>query len=132
MISKLRVKLKITPYVHEKKPDIEKCSNQSKWLENTLVEAEKQRDTSQNLQTPAQEDMNIKRNKEEGSYTTETTTETKFKFRYSKKSKLNPTNKEVETIEVIDTEIAAKDNAPSTIIEEEQRPTTSNTQLIQK
>ena len=46
--------------------------------------------------------------------------------------KLNPANKEVETIEVIDIKIAAKDNVHPTIIEEEQQPTTSKTQLIQK
>ena len=51
----------MNPYVHEKKPEIEKFSNQSEWLENTLVEVEKQSDTSQTLQTPAQEDKNVKR-----------------------------------------------------------------------
>lgn len=38
IISKMREKCKLTPYVHDKKPDIEKFSNQSEWLENTLVE----------------------------------------------------------------------------------------------
>ena len=37
----------------------------------------------------------------------------------------------METIEVIDTKIAAKDNAPPTIIKEQQQPTTSKTQLKQ-
>ena len=41
VISRLRVKCKLTPYVDEKKPDIEKYSNQSEWLENTLIEEEK-------------------------------------------------------------------------------------------
>ena len=41
VISKLRVKCKITPYVHEKKPDIDKYSNRYEWLEKTLIEAEK-------------------------------------------------------------------------------------------
>ena len=58
VISKLRVKCKLTPYVQEKKPDIEKYSNQSKWLENTLIQAEKKGYTSQILQAPAQEDRN--------------------------------------------------------------------------
>ena len=56
----MRVKCKLTPYVQENKPEIEKFSNQSEWLENTLVEVEKQSDTSQTLQTPAQEDINAK------------------------------------------------------------------------
>ena len=34
--------------------------------------------------------------------------------------------------EVIDIEIPNKDTVPSTMIENEQQPTTSNTQLIQK
>ena len=73
VIRKIKVKRKFTPYIHEKKSEIEKFSNQSEWLEKTLVEAEKQSDTSQTLQTPAQEDKNSKRNKEEGSYIVETT-----------------------------------------------------------
>ena len=99
-------------------------------MENTLVEAGKQSDTSQTLQNSNQEDRNAKRNREEGSYTAETTTETKFKLRYSKIPKLNHSNKEVETIEVIDTETTTKDKEPPTIIEEEKPPTTSNTQII--
>ena len=41
---------------------------------------------------------------EEGTYTAETKTETRFKLRYNKKPKLNPVNKEKETIEVLDEE----------------------------
>ena len=74
IISKMRVKCKLTPYIHEKKTEIEKFSYQSKWLENALVEADKQIDTSHILQTPAQEDRIMKINREEGSYTAETTT----------------------------------------------------------
>ena len=77
----MRVKFKLNPYVHEKKPDIEKLSNQSEWLENTLVETENEGDTSQTQQNPAQEDKNAKRNRGEGSYIAETTIETKFKLR---------------------------------------------------
>ena len=101
----MRAKCKLTPYIHEKKPNIEKFSNQTKWLENTLVEADKQSDTSHILQTPAQEDRSMKRNREEGSYTAETTTETKFKLRYNKNPKIYPADKEKETIEVVDTKI---------------------------
>ena len=85
-----------------------------------MVEEEKQSDTSQTLQTPAQEDSNANRNREEGSYTTETTTKTKFKLMYKNKPKLNSVNEGVETIEVADIETTAKDNAPPTMIEEEQ------------
>ena len=83
----MRVKCKLTPYINENKPEIEKFSNQTEWLENTLVEADKQSDTSHIFQTPAQEDKSMKINREEGSYTAETTTETKFKLRYSKRPK---------------------------------------------
>ena len=85
----MRIKCKLTPYVHEKKPEIEKISNQSEWLENTLVEVGNQSDTIQTLQAPAQEYRNVKRNSEEGSYTIET----KFRLRYNKNPKLNPANK---------------------------------------
>lgn len=36
VISKLRVKLKLTPFIHESKTKIEKYSNQWEWLKNTL------------------------------------------------------------------------------------------------
>ena len=104
----MRVKCKLTLYIHEKKPDIEKFSNQTEWLENTLVEVDKQSDTSHILQTPAQEDRGMKRNREEWSYIAETTTETKFKLIYNKKPKINPASKEKETVEVIDTKIPEK------------------------
>jgi len=41
VISKLRVKFKLTPFIHESKPEIEKYSNQSECLENTLQEMDK-------------------------------------------------------------------------------------------
>ena len=41
VINKLRVKFKLTPFIHESKPEIEKYSNQSEWLENTLREVDK-------------------------------------------------------------------------------------------
>ena len=37
-----------------KKPEIEKYANQTEWEENTLVDAEKESDTSQTLQTSDQ------------------------------------------------------------------------------
>ena len=47
----MRVKCKLTPYIHEKKPEIEKYVNQTEWVENTLLDAVKQSDTSHALQT---------------------------------------------------------------------------------
>ena len=84
------------------------------------------------MQAPDQEDKSSKKIREEGSYTAETTNETKFKLMYRKKPKLNPFNEVVETIEVIDIDTTVKDNAPPTEFEEEHQPTTSHTQLIQK
>ena len=45
----MRVKCKLTPYIHEKKQDIEQYVNQTQWLENTLVDVVKQGDTSHTL-----------------------------------------------------------------------------------
>ena len=50
----MRVKCKLTPYIHEKKPNIEQYVNQIEWLENTLVDAVTQGDTSHALQTANQ------------------------------------------------------------------------------
>ena len=41
ILSKMRVKWKLTPYIHEKKLDIEQDVNQIEWLENNLVDAVK-------------------------------------------------------------------------------------------
>ena len=68
VIGKIKIKFKLTPFVHESKPDIEKHSNHSEWFENTLKEVEKQGDTSSILQTPTPQDRNSKRLREEGSY----------------------------------------------------------------
>jgi len=38
VINKLRLKVKLGPFIHHPKPDIERFSNQSKWLENTLID----------------------------------------------------------------------------------------------
>ena len=37
---------------------------------------------------------------------------------YKKMPKLNPVNEQVETIEIIDTDIVVKENAPPTVSEE--------------
>ena len=92
----------------------------------------KQGDASHTSQTPNQEDRTIKRNREESSYTAETTIGTKFKLRYNKKPTINPAGKEKETIEVLDEENPEKDTVTTTVFENEQQPATSNTQMIQK
>ena len=66
ILSKLRVKCKLTPFIHESKPEIEKFSNQIEWVENTLTEAVKQRNTSQPLEISKQLETSTKRIREEG------------------------------------------------------------------
>ena len=46
ILRKLRVICKLTPFIHESKPEIEKFSNQIEWIENTLAEAASQKDTT--------------------------------------------------------------------------------------
>ena len=96
----MRVKCKLTPYIHKKKPEIEQYVNQIEWLENTFLDAVKQGDTSHTLQTANQWEKATKRVREESSYTAETTTETRFKLRYTKKPKSNSVDKLKVTIEV--------------------------------
>ena len=132
ILSKMRVKCKLTPYIPDKKTEIEQFSNQTEWLDNTLMETVKQGDTSHTLKIVNQEDKTTKRIREEGTYTNETTTETRFKIRYNKKPKLNPVNKEKKIIEVLDEENPNKNTETTTIIENEQEPDTSNTQMIEK
>ena len=38
VINKLRIKVKLGPFIHHPRPDIERFSNQSEWLENTLID----------------------------------------------------------------------------------------------
>ena len=104
---------KLTPFIHESKPEIEKYSNQSEWLENTLQEVEEQPDTSSILPTPDPQDRNSKIYREEGSYSEEATSDNKFKLMYIKKTKLNPVIQQEYTIE-IEIEIVMKDDAPTT------------------
>lgn len=37
-INKLMIKVKLGPFIHHPRPDIERFANQSKWLENTLID----------------------------------------------------------------------------------------------
>ena len=47
----MRVKCKLAPFIHETKLEIEKYAYQSKWTENTLIDAVKKSDTSHTLET---------------------------------------------------------------------------------
>ena len=38
VINKLRLNFKLGPFIHHPRPDIERFSNQSEWLENTLLD----------------------------------------------------------------------------------------------
>ena len=38
VINKLRLKVKLGPFIHHPMPDIEHFANQSEWLENTLID----------------------------------------------------------------------------------------------
>ena len=117
------------------KPEIEKYSNQSERLENNLQDVEKLVETSSILHTLALKDRNSKREREEGSYSTQTTTETKFKLMYRKKPKLNLVIEQeeiVDTVEIIDTDLIVRDNAPPTISKETHQPSTSSAQIIYK
>ena len=51
VINKLRLKFNLSPFMHDSKLDIETFANQLEWLENTLMDMEKQMDTSSILHT---------------------------------------------------------------------------------
>ena len=102
ILSKLRVKCKLTPFIHESKPEIEKISNQMEWIENTMREAASQKDTTQALEVSKKPETSTKRVREEGAYIAETTTKTKFKLIYNKRPKISPDEKE-KVIEIEDT-----------------------------
>ena len=97
-----------------------------------MVEIVKQGDTSHTLKTVNQEDKATKRIREEGTYTAETKTKTRFKIRYNKKPKLNPVNKEKETIEVLDEENTEKNTNVATVIVNEKEKDTPDTQMIER
>ena len=44
VINKLRLKVKLGPFIHHPRLDIERFANQSEWLENTLIEVEEEED----------------------------------------------------------------------------------------
>ena len=85
-----------------------------------MIETVKHGDTSHTMKTVNQEDKTAKRVREEGTYIAETTKETRFKFRYNKKPKLNLVDKEKETIEILEEEDPEKNIDVATVIENEQ------------
>jgi len=99
-------------------------------LQNTLQEVDKQDDTSSILHTPDPQDKNSKRAREEGSYSTETTFDTKFKLVSRNKTKLNLVIEHEKIVEA-KIEIIIRGDAPSTHVEETPLPSSSSAQIIQ-
>ena len=125
VITKIRLRVKLGAYIHHPTPDIEQFSNQDEWventlidmdntvgdIENTLIDLEKQFDHNSFLQvpeqggpmnippviqTPANEEKNPKRSRDEASsFDMETTDEL---FDLSKRPKLNPVFEQEENI----------------------------------
>lgn len=104
ILSKLRVKCKLTPFTHESKPEIEKFANQIEQVENTLTEAVNQRNTNHTLEISKQLETSTERIREEGAYTAETTTETNFEIIYNKRPKLDTKTRGKVTIYVEETQ----------------------------
>ena len=119
-------------------------------VENTLIDVEKQIDTISFLQvpelrepmnippvlkTPANEDKNPKRNREEGSSSTMETTDEQFEISDMKRPKLNPVTEQEDTIdlvEITDTDTMVERSKIITASGETQQPSTPNTQLIER
>ena len=86
ILSSLRVKFKLTSFIHELKPEIKKFSNQAEWVENTLtdtantIETVGKMNTAQALEVVKLPEILAKRGREEGAYTTETTTKNKIQI----------------------------------------------------
>jgi len=131
ILSKLRVKCKFTPFIHEAKPEIENFSNQIEWTENTLIDAMNKGNTSQPLEISKQPETSTKIIREERTYTAETTIETKFKVIYNKRPKLYSTDKEkvtidVEEIEPLNTNTDFPDTNAATVIINESNQNEEN------
>ena len=66
--------------MHDPRVDIEKYANQLEWLENTLIDMEKQMDTSSIRYTLAMQEKSTKMTMEEGSYSSIDTTHDRFEI----------------------------------------------------
>jgi len=119
-------------------------------VENTLIDVEKKIGTSSFLQvpyqgekmniplilqTPANEDRNAKRTREEGSSSAMETTDDHFEISYNKRPKINPITKQEDTIdlvEITDIDTMVERSEILAASGETHQPSTSNTQLIER
>ena len=67
------------------------------------------------MQTTNQGEKATKTPREEGTYTADTTTQTRFKLRYNKKPKVNSVDKGKVTIEVEDTDVPVTNKDAATV-----------------
>lgn len=162
VINKIRLRVKLGPYIHQPRPDIEQFSNQFEWVENTLIDMdttvvnvvntlidlEKKFDQSSLLQvlelgepmninlvlqTLANVENNTKRNREEASSSTMETTYELFELK--KMPKLNHVSEQeedIESMEINDNETMGQRSKVTTTSGETQQPSTFNTQLIER
>lgn len=117
-------------------------------VENTLIDVEKQINTSSFLhvptlgepmnippllQTSANEDRNEKRTREEGSSSSMETTNEQFEISYRKRPKLNPITEQedtVGTVEITDIDTVVERSKGPAASGETHQTSTSNTQII--
>ena len=97
-----------------------------------MVDVVKQGDTSHTLNSINQGEKATKRVREEGTYTAETTTKTRFKLRYKKNPRINPVDKEKVTIEVEDVDVLETNIDATTVIINEKDKDNSNTKMVEK
>jgi len=87
------------------------------------------------LQTPTNEDINAKRTREEGSSLAMETTDDQFEISYKKRPKFNPIIEQEDTtgtMGITDTDTMVGWSKDPTTLGENQQPSTSNTQIIEK
>ena len=87
------------------------------------------------LQTPANEDRNVKRTREECSSSVMDTTNDQFEISYRKRPKINLVTEQeytTDTVEITDTDTMVGRSKGPTVSEETHHTSTSNTQLIEK
>ena len=108
LLSSIRVKCKLPPFIHESKPDVEKYANQREWKENTLIDTTVSEQPTRKIDTTLamiifkQLESSNKICRDDGGYTAEKTTKNKFKLIYNKRAKTTTSEKE-KVIEIVDT-----------------------------
>ena len=111
--------------------DVEKKIDQSSFLQ--VPELGEPMNNPPILQTPANEDMNPKRNREEGSSSAMETTGECFELRKRPKMNHVPEQEEnIESVEITNTETMGQRSKDTTASGETQQPSTSNTQMIER